>query len=28
MRKAEALVGKGQDIEIITEEDFLQMLGI
>ena len=28
MRKAEALLADGQDIEIIAEEDFLQMLGV
>ena len=28
MRKAEALLAKGQDIEIIAEQDFLQMFGI
>ena len=28
MRKAEALLAKDQDIEIITEQDFLQMLGV
>ena len=28
MRKAEALLAKGQDIEIITEQDFLEILGV